>query len=316
VDVRYANDRAEELSKQWKLCPHPECRELMPAFRTVHTKRTCPGYEKTWVGDVRQRFFRNDEQYARDVRRRLPGVDAGYLELVVTAPGVDAGLVWDPAACRVPGDHRCSGDLGCRVKKGAADLWNEKSLRWWSKLHEAAQEATRRAVGRRAFIVFKIPEVHKRGLRHWHLLFGYTSPGERAAADRYLAELRKRAPRYGFGHVLPPRRRRAGSGAGAAYFASYFVSGKGGKLSVAEAVRSPVMKGVSIYVSPRLTKRSGCTMRSLRCKRFLWHRIGPGGLLLAEYLELGPTEVYELYIAGFWGSTLHSMILDGDLSIE
>lgn len=298
----------------FKVCP--DCRSLHPKIQHRHRSRICDGYAPIWAADTRQRFFRNDEVYAADLRDRCPGLEPQYREVVMTAPGVDAGLVWDPARCTVQGPHKHSGELGCRVNQAAADLWNRESIKWWAKLHEAAQEATRRAVGARAYVVFKIPEVHKRGVRHWHVLLGYTSPLERAAVEQYYREINARAPRYGFGFALPPRDRAAGGGAGAAYFASYFVSGSGHKSSITESVKSPVLDGCSIYVSPRLTKRSGITMRSLRLRRYLWWRIGPGGLRLAEMLGLGINETYELHQRGFWGRTLTNMIVAGEVQIE
>lgn len=298
----------------FKVCP--DCGCLHPRSQHRHRSRRCDGYAPIWAADTRQRFFRNDEVYAAELAERVPGLKPQYREVVVTAPGVDAGLVWDEARCVVAGPHRCSGDLGCKVVQGAADLWNERSLQWWAKLHESAQEATRRATGARAYVVFKIPEVHKRGVRHWHVLLGYTTPLERASAKRYHQELNERAPRYGFGYSLPPRERAAGNGAGAAYFASYFVDGKGGKAAITEAVKSRVLDRCSIYVTPRLSMRSGITMRSLRLRRYLWHRVGAGGLRLADHLGLGISDLYELHEHGFWGPTLLNMLVAGEVSIE
>lgn len=299
---------------RYKVCP--DCGGLFPAMLHRHRSRRCPGDAPKWAGDQRQRFFRNDEQYVANLDGVCPGMKRQYLEVVVTAPGVDAGLVWDESQCEIKGPHRHGGEVGCKVLPAAADQWNKLSLRWWTKLHEAAQESTRRAVGARANVVFKIPEVHKRGVRHGHSLLGYTTPRERAAADRYVLELRKRAAGAGFGYILPPVVREAGSGAGAAYFASYFIDGKGRKASITESVQSPVLDGCTIYVSPRLTTRSGITMRSLRLKRYLWWRIGADGLRLGELLGLGITEIYELHEHGFWGRTLLNMLVAGEVSIE
>lgn len=298
----------------FKVCP--DCGCLHPRSQRRHRSRRCDGYAPTWAADTRQRFFRNDEAYAAEMAERCPGLKPQYREVVVTAPGVDAGLVWDPARCSVKGPHQHSGDLGCKVLQVAADLWNKNSLAWWAKLHESAQEATRRATGSRARIIFKIPEVHKRGVRHSHLLLGHTTPRERASAERYHRELNERASKYGFGYALPMRERDAGNGAGAAYFASYFVDGKGGKAAITEAVKSPVLDRCTIYVTPTLTMRSGVTMRSLRLRRYLWWRIGPGGLRLADMLGLGITEAYELHEHGFWGPTLLNMLVFGEVSIE
>jgi hypothetical protein len=314
VQVQYASERAEELSRKWQICA--DCGRLFPAHMHRHRCRTCPGDAPIWAADQRQRFFRNDEQYVANLEGCCPGLDRGYLEVVTTAPGTDAGLVWDEARCKIAGPHVHSGDDGCRVVQAAADLWNERSLEWWSLLHEAAQERTRRAVGARAYVVFKIPEEHKRGVRHGHSLLGYTTPLERSAADFYVDTLRELAPSYGFGFVLPARRREAGTGAGAAYFASYFIDGKGRKAAITEAVQSKVLDGCTIYVSPRLTMRSGITMRALRLRRYLWHHIGSGGIRLADHLGLGMVEVYELYERGFWGPVFLNMLIEHQAAIE
>jgi hypothetical protein len=114
-------------------------------------------------------------------------------------------------------------------------------------------------------------EQQRRGVLHWHLVVGYSTPGERAAADRYVAELVDRAPRHCFGFVDRKLDVKEPTAA-AAYLSSYFVTGKGGKLTLTESVRADVLPPSIFYVAPALSRRSGLTMRSLRLRRYLWVR--------------------------------------------
>jgi len=84
---------------------------------------------------------------------------------------------------------------------------------------------------------------------------------------RLLAEL---APAYGFGYVERKVRPMA-SRAAAAYLSSYFVTGKGSKPTLQESVTSTALPRSIIHVSSRLTQATGCTMRSLRLRRYAWH---------------------------------------------
>lgn len=100
-------------------------------------------------------------------------------------------------------------------------------------------------------------------------MFGYSTPSEKLAADRYLEHLNELRHHYGFGFIERKRRVREPRAA-AAYLSSYFINGKGRKASLEESVQSNWMPRSIIYVSTKLTQRSQVTMRTLRLGRFAW----------------------------------------------
>ena len=159
-------------------------------------------------------------------------VDVRKVKLgMVTAPGADV-LPWDEERCKVPGEHKHSGGLGCECDKRAADRWNLRCSREWTRLHTRCAQRVERRLGHRPYMVLRAFEYQWRGVLHVHPVLGYSTARERAAADAYLAELERLAPEYGFGwksgggaSVLP-------AGAAAAYASAYCVgksSGHGGK---------------------------------------------------------------------------------------
>lgn len=239
----------------------------MPAWRSRHVARCCPGYAPIWAGDVRVKLFAALRAYAD----RYQTIDAQVRMITVTAPGVDAGLPWDEDHCAHLGDHEHSGPLGCRVLPEAAAAFNERAPAWWTELHRQARQAAKRAVGCAPSLLVRDWELHKRGVLHLHLVVGYSTLGEKRAADRYVEELSSRAARHGFGFVDRKREVKEPSQA-AAYLSSYFVAGKKGKMSLRETVKSKAMPRSIVYVAPWLSQRSGLTMRSLRLKRFLWRQ--------------------------------------------
>ena len=74
---------------------------------------------------------------------------------------------------------------------------------------------------------------------------------------------------YGFGYVERKHQVREPRAA-AAYLSSYFISGKGKKISLEESVQSNWLPRSIIHVSTELTKHSGITMRTLRLRRYAW----------------------------------------------
>jgi hypothetical protein len=102
----------------------------------VCKSRRCPEYSHTWAGDVRQKLFQNLGAYGGEV-----------LLSAVTAPGADV-LPWDEAACDHLGEHRHSGERGCRVQAVAAREWNETASDRWRRLHRRARQDTLRRCGR------------------------------------------------------------------------------------------------------------------------------------------------------------------------
>jgi hypothetical protein len=268
----------------------------MPAWRRRHLSRTCSGYAELWAGDVRVKLFAALRAYGD----RYQGRSTQVRMVTITAPG-SWGLPWDEHHCSHLGEHRHSGKLGCRVLPDAAGLFNELAPKWWRDLHREARQAAQRAGGTAPQMLARVWEHQKRGVLHAHVLLGYTTPGERAGADRYVGELHERAGRHGFGFVDRKRQLKEPTQA-AAYLSSYFVAGSKGKLSLRESVLSQEMPRSIVYVAPWLSTRSGITMRSLRLRRYAWHV----WRLLPEALQ--PWLDVELLWEGFCdGKTLHDL---------
>jgi hypothetical protein len=111
-------------------------------------------------------------------------------------------------------------------------------------------------------------ERQHRGVLHVHPVLAFTRPEERRAAHLYTGALSELSHHYGFGFTerrLRPISRRGA----AAYLSAYFVTGKSGKETLQESVRSPDMPRSIIHVSVELTQRTGVTMRELRFRRFV-----------------------------------------------
>ena len=64
-----------------------------------------------------------------------------------------------------------------------------------------------------------------------------------------------------------------------------------------------------VYVKPELMQRSGLSMRTLRLRRFLWHRIGPGWLRHLPALGLDLESAFEIVRHGFWGPAFLNSVL-------
>jgi hypothetical protein len=121
-------------------------------------------------------------------------------------------------------------------------------------------------------MVCRAQEVQKRGLLHYHPVVQADTPVRRAAVAFYAQELARMAGTHGFGHV-DRKIRLLSAKAAAAYLSSYFVTGKGKKSTLQQSVRHEAMKkGLPLWLTPRLTMKSGITMRELRFRRFLWVR--------------------------------------------
>lgn len=118
-------------------------------------------------------------------------------------------------------------------------------------------------------LLTRVWEQQKRGLLHVHPVLAYSTPREKASADRYLELLAQLRGQYGFGYVERKQRVRHPRAA-AAYLSSYFVTGKGSKVSLEESVQSSWMPRSIIHVSVDLTRQSGITMRTLRLRRYAW----------------------------------------------
>jgi hypothetical protein len=136
-----------------------------------------------------------------------------------------------------------------------------------------AKRRADRAADCKGRLLVRAWEKQKRGLAHLHGVIAVATPSERAWAKAYVEALRALAPRYGFGFVdgwgKIGRRFWAGAQAGA-YLSSYLVGGGSRKDSIAETVKARDLPRLIVYVSPTLTRATGCTMRNLRHARALW----------------------------------------------
>lgn len=233
-------------------------------------RRTCPGYAPLWGGDQRRKLFENLRAYLG--RRVLLGA--------VTGPGSDV-LPWDRSHCRVLGPHRCSGRWGCRVDPGAARAWNKSAPDRWRRLHRRAYQQVRSELGYAPWMLARVWEMQHRGVLHVHPVLAYGTVLERRAADRYLDLVNDLAPRYGFGFTERKRKTMAARAA-AAYLSAYFVTGKREKVQLHVSVMAEGMPRSIVHVSNRLTQETGCTMRELRFRRFVW-TVAPNWVFIGEF---------------------------------
>lgn len=221
--------------------------------------RTCPEYAPTWARDTRRRLFANLEQLKLSVM------------FSVTAPGADL-YPFDARLCSHSPSQRCSGRLGCRVAPDVAEAFNKAAGKWWSELHRAAKLRADRATGFKGKLATRVWEKQKRGLAHLHGVVSVGTPEELRWAEAYITALCDMSSRYGFGFVdgwhKVGRKFWPGTQA-AAYLSSYFVGGRR-KAQLTENVLAGDLPRLVVFVGRDLTKRTGCTMRSLRNARRLW----------------------------------------------
>jgi hypothetical protein len=279
-------------------CHH--CGRYIPPPLQRCRRRTCPSYAPLWAGDQRQKLFANLNAYADQVPSGIKSPQV--LVSAATAPGLDGGMQWDEHHCRNIGAHVHSGELGCRVRTSVAVRWNESAADRWRRLHRRAyQQCVREDL--KPWLLVRVWEMQKRGLLHVHPVLAYSTLAEKRSADRYLEVLDQLRRKYGFGYVERKHRVREPRAA-AAYLSSYFIRGKGHKVSLEESVQSNWMPRSIIHVSVALTRQSLTTMRGLRLRRFAWHLwrhyILPGGAV--------EVEVHEIWIGLLEGLTLVEVV--------
>jgi hypothetical protein len=97
----------------WRLCEY--CGSPLHERAWRHQSKRCPGYSDLWAMDTFVCFGENLKTHGSEA-----------VLFSVTAPGADQ-LPWDETTCRVEGEHRHSGALGCQVEAGQALLWNESA---------------------------------------------------------------------------------------------------------------------------------------------------------------------------------------------
>jgi len=195
----------------------------------------------------------------------------------ITGPGAADGLPWDEDACAHLGRHRHSGKHGCRVRSDVAEWFNASAAHRLSRLHKAAYQRTVRThgYGRLSRLAYA-PELHDRGVIHWHVVLAASTPAERRVAGYYVAQLAKLAPLYGYGFVDRGRRHRGGArdlepipaDVAAAYISKYLTkTDRGGLRELVVAGLAPPRVA---YVARRLTDETRCTMRTLRRRRYVY----------------------------------------------
>jgi hypothetical protein len=269
-------DRARIEYRSWRRCE--DCGGPLGVNAHRCHRRTCPGYSESWARDTRRRLLDNLSAYG-----------GRAVMLTLTPPGA-GDLPWDEGVCAHLGPHQHSGELGCRIESAYADRWNETAPERARQLNRVAKQRADRELRRRGINERRGKLVHawehqKRGALHQHLLVGMGSEvqdrwGTNVDASwgrLYADALRELAPRYGFGFVdtrpltsAPKPAREA-----AAYLSGYFISGRGKKAAITETVRSRVVPSLVVYVSPKLTRQTFCTMRNLRrARRLFMYRAG------------------------------------------
>jgi hypothetical protein len=169
-----------------------------------------------------------------------------------------------------------------------ARAWNETAPERARVLNRVAKrradlQLRRRGIDQRGGKLVHAWEHQKRGALHQHFLVGMGTAEQDAWgtnvdglwARLYGEALHELAPKYGFGFVdtkplyveAPKPAREA-----AAYLSGYFIVGRGKKAAITETVRSRDVPALVVYVSPKLTRQTFCTMRNLRRSRrlFMW----------------------------------------------
>jgi hypothetical protein len=261
--------------------------------------RLCPRYGPIWAGDWRRVLFEN----LGALGEGQGGLGGCAVMLALTAPGatpvwdketgevICEGMPWDESHCAHRGPHKHSGKLGCRADVYKATQWNLTADERWSQLHRRAATAVRRKYGKDALVLLvRAKELQKRGLIHWHPVLLATTPVQRVAVKQYRNLLAEWAPLYGFGFVSQKLKPQSAKAA-AAYLSSYFVVGKKEKAQLQESVTHPALrKGRLLWMTPRLTQRTGITMRELRFRRYVWMAqrqfavLGGDWMVLARWL--------------------------------
>lgn len=274
-----------ERSKPTGRCGH--CGRRTYGGATSCKSRICDRYAPLWAGDWRRVFFDNFGALRELVPQLPKGLEARAVMLAVTGPGKDptfdpvtgevicAGMPWDLRKCLHPAGEACSGRKGCKVDPVRATAWNVTADERWSRLHRRVATETRRRFGNDSLVLLaRVKELQKRGLIHWHPVLLAATPKQREAVAWYRDRLGELAAQYGFGYVSMKLRPQSAKAA-AAYLSSYFVTGKKEKAQLQESVQHPALrKGRLMWLTPRLTTKTGVTMRELRFRRYVWMRFG------------------------------------------
>jgi hypothetical protein len=261
--ARGTGDREWLAERGYKRCEY--CGKILPESVSRCRRRTCPSYGPTWARDTMRKIRENLRTYG--------GLAA---MCTLTAPGVDAGLVWDRAKCTHGPNVSCGKAYGCKVVGAVAELWNDRSRSWWSQLNRVCKQRadrmlSRHGLDRKGGVLVYEWELQARGLWHLHFVVGLETAWERIWAIEYCKAMRALAPRYGFGFVDDkPLRRPEPAEKVARYLSKYLAKWQeDGTFEITETVKT-AGRSLLTYVSRGLTARSCCTMRNLRNARTVW----------------------------------------------
>lgn len=283
----------EAAGLAFRRCTH--CGRRAYGGASACKSRQCPRYGPIWAGDWRRVLFEN----LGTLGEGQGGVGGCAVMLAVTAPGskpawdretgevICDGIPWDESYCAGRGPHKHSGKLGCRAELYRATQWNMTADARWSVLHRRAATAVRRKYGKDALVLLvRAKELQKRGLIHWHPVLLATTPVQRAAVRAYRDLLAKWAPHHGFGFVSRMPEPRSAKSA-AAYLSSYFIVGKRDKAQLQESVTHPALRrGRILWMAPKLTLKTGITMRELRFRRYVWMAYHEFAVLGGDWMVL------------------------------
>lgn len=224
-------------------------------------KRTCEICGLRWAKDWRRVMFANFKEAGPKVALSA-----------VTPPGQNE-LPYDEKYCAHLEPHVHGKRYGCRIDEEALRAWSSDISKRWKRLHNAARNATIRKGGRCLPLLARVWEPQARGAAHVHPVFALTTPDDARIAFLYFEQLARLAPSHGFGFVGTKKGSSVQILSGeraAAYLSSYFVRGSKEKATLQENARNPYMPHLLIWVSAKVTKVTGVTMRRLRRVRHLW----------------------------------------------
>lgn len=232
-------------------------------WRPSCKRRGCPVCGPRWARD-----------WQRVLAVNLDAVGGPVATIAITGPGADR-IPWDEYACRDRRPHKHSGPKGCRCEQRALREWCDTLGYRWQLLRQAARIATKRELGYApAIVLARVWEPQKRGVPHLHLVVPYGSPAERRAADVFRRHLARLSHEYDFGNVqgkLAPIEGREA----ARYVANYLAGRTSKKNSIRDNISDPKLPRSLLWLTPRLTRETLVTMRTLRRARHLWaHRDG------------------------------------------
>lgn len=230
-------------------------------------RRSCPFCGPRWARD-----------WGRVLAQNLDHLGGPVATIAITGPGKDR-LPWDEEWCaarRVGPRHVHSGRRGCRAQQAPVRRWCETLSYRWQLLRQAARLATKRELGYAPpWVVARVWEPQRRGVPHLHLVVPYGSLAERQAADVFRNHLARLARSYDFGAVqgkLAPIEGREA----ARYIASYLTGRTAKKSSIRENIAHPNLPRSLLWLTPRLTRETLVTMRTLRRARHLWFALEGG----------------------------------------